>query len=341
MTSRDPAFAELPLRAQTHRLRTAAIEALDRYPIEVRRLRLLNHDYNTTFRVDTADHRRFALRLNMNERKTTANLDAEMAWLHALDADTDVVVPAPLTTRDGRLYTSVPCAAVGRDLPVAVMSWLPGRDLDEPTPEALLELGRITAELHEHAEGWKLPRGAALPSHAGVLVGEPPCFDDDHPELDNEARSIIHAALDAAQAATDLAFDGLAPHALHADLHPWNVKWLRGRMSVFDFDDAVIGVPVQDLAISIYYLRDDEACRDALLDGYAGVRSLPDGLDSAIEPLLAGRNLILLNDVLSSEHAGIIEIKPAYMANSITKLRSFLDTGRYRHDVPGLVPISL
>ena len=48
---------------------------------------------------------------------------------------------------------------------------------------------------------------------------------------------------------------------LHADLHNSNLKWCRGRLYVFDFDDSAIGVPMQDLAISAYYLRDEPTSR--------------------------------------------------------------------------------
>ena len=42
-------------RAQVHRLRAVALRALEAYPIEVARLRLLYHGFNTTFRVDASD----------------------------------------------------------------------------------------------------------------------------------------------------------------------------------------------------------------------------------------------------------------------------------------------
>ncbi len=94
-------FAEVTARTQANRLRALAARALPAWGLADASLRLLNHGYNTTFRVDAADGRRFALRVNMIPTKTEAHLLAEVAWLAALSAETDLQVPTPQRTRDG------------------------------------------------------------------------------------------------------------------------------------------------------------------------------------------------------------------------------------------------
>jgi Ser/Thr protein kinase RdoA (MazF antagonist) len=132
---------------------------------------------------------------------------------------------------------------------------------------------------------------------------------------------------------------------IHADLHGGNVKWLRGRMAVFDFDDACLGVPVHDLAISQYYLRahthDDPAVDAALLAGYADEREPPTYSRDEFEAVVASRNLVLANDVLRITNAKVRAAATQYLANTALKLRAYLDTGIYRHDVPGVQPIDL
>ncbi len=120
------AFVDLSSRAQVGRLRRLAFAALDRYPLDVARLRLVEHGFNTTFRVDTATGRKYALRIDVTRRKPLAALDAEMAWLAALAADTELVVPTPLATADGDLHTAVDFPESDAVLRVAVLSWLPG-----------------------------------------------------------------------------------------------------------------------------------------------------------------------------------------------------------------------
>ncbi len=334
-------FEELSVRGQVARLRPVALAALAHYPIEVARLRLLNHGFNTTFRVDTTDGRRFALRLNVNSRRTPANLAAEAAWLAALAADTDLWVPVPQSTGQGALTTEVYCLDLGRSLPAALFSWLPGRDLgDDATPAQISAVGRATALLHDYGARWRLPRGAELPAIDSVLMDVPYHLGDDHPLLSAADHAVIEAAFAHVQAHIDALFAGARRQPLHADLHVWNLKWFRGRLIVFDFDDSGIGVPAQDLAISAYYLRDDVALEAALLEGYEAVRPLPQFTHDQYEAMVASRNLVLLNDIVTTTNAEFLAMLPRYLPNTITKLRAYLNTGAYRHEVPGLIAAS-
>jgi len=134
--------------------------------------------------------------------------------------------------------------------------------------------------------------------------------------------------------------DVLPGAGFHADLHAGNLKWWRRRLAVFDFDDAGIGVPAQDLAIAAYYLRPAQDLEQAMLAGYAELRSLPDVTPAEFEAVVASRNLVLLNDVIATEHAEFRAILPNYVANTAVKLRAYLETGVYCHDVGGLLSLS-
>ena len=328
-------------RQQVVRLRRTALEILRQYPVDVARLRLLNHGFNTTFRVDSADGRRFALRLNVNSHRTTQNIAAELAWLTALAVDTDLWLPVPQPRRDGALMAEVFSPDLDRSLPAVLFSWLPGRDVgDDASVAQLRAAGRATATLHGHGENWSLPTGAALPLIDSVLMDTPNHLAGEHPLLTEDRRTVIEAAFAHVQRHNDELFAGAHRHALHADLHTSNMKWHRGRLSVFDFDDSGIGVPVQDLAIAAYYLRDNAEQEAALLEGYQELRTLPAYTSAQFEAIVASRNLILLNDVIVSSNAGFRAIAPRYVANTVVKLRHYLDTGIYRHDVPGVIAVS-
>ncbi|MEI7548193.1 MAG: phosphotransferase, partial [Actinomycetota bacterium] len=309
-----PRFEDLSTRAQVVRLRRTALAALAQYPLEVARLRLLNHGFNTTFRVDTTDGRRFALRLNVNSRRTPANLAAEAAWLTALSVDTDLWVPTPQPTLGGSLTTEVFSPDLRRSLPAVLFSWLPGRNLgDEVTVEQMRAVGRATAALHAHGATWQLPPGAALPAIDTVLMDVPYRLGDDHPLLTAARHAVIDEALARIQAQYDALFAGVHRQPLHADLHVWNLNWYRGRLLVFDFDDSGIGVPAQDLAISAYYLRDDAAQEAALLEGYQQAQPLPPFTLEQYEAMIASRNLVLLNDLLTSTNSEWIAMLPRYV----------------------------
>ena len=75
-----------------------------------------------------------------------------------------------------------------------------------------------------------------------------------------------------------------------------------------------------------------QAAEDALREGYAGVRPLPAVSDEVFEGMVAGRNLLLVDDLLEQQNADLRAFIPKYTAGSVRRLRAWLDTGRYRRE---------
>jgi Ser/Thr protein kinase RdoA (MazF antagonist) len=322
--------------AQVRRLRAVALRAVEAYGLRSPRLRLINHGFNATFRVD-ADSKRFALRLNVNSHRSLPNIAAEVAWVEALARETSLMVPAPQARVDGAFTALVDAPEVGRALPATMFSWLPGSDLARrDDPRALYALGRATAELHRHGAQWSVPTGAVLPFADDVLMHQPPSFlDEAHPALSDERRAVFRAAHGHASRALSTVFGASRPHPLHFDLHTWNVKWVRGRLSVFDFDDCVFGVPIQDLATTVQDLRTratGERLESALREGYESVSPWPPCSETLFDALLVGRELLLVNDLIRIENAKYQAFLAADLAEAEQVLRTFLNEGCYRPD---------
>lgn len=331
-------FEERSAAAQVARTRLVALAALAKYPITVGALRLLNHGFNTIFRVDTTDGRVFALRVNVNSRRSAGNLAAEMAWLAALSNDTDLHVPTPQPNNEGALITWIWMDDLQRDLPVALFGWLPGPNLgriENASPTQLRAVGRAAAILHTHAANWVMPANAQLPLIDSALMDCPNRLAADHELLTPERRIVLDAALAEVEKHYRELFDDAVPRALHADLHLGNLKWNRGQLSVFDFDDSGMGLPMQDLAIAAYYLRPAAHLEAAMLEGYADIAPLPMYSSAQYEAIVASRNLVLLNDMVDTANADFRALLPTYLLSTITKLRNYLDAGVYRHEVNG------
>ena len=345
-------FADVSARTQVRRLRELARTALPAWGLRDATLRLLFHGYNTTFRVDAADGRRYALRVNTQPGKTAQHLAGEVAWLAALSAETALHVPTPQRTRDGALSAVVTSPDHDWALPVVLFSWLDGRNLGNRwTADQAHAVGVAMATLHDHAERWTMPAGASFSDFGSVLTDLPNRLGD-HRALSAEQSALLVEAMNRAQHFQDEVFAAGPVIPLHADLHGGNLKWRRGVspsstgggvstsstdggvwtsvLSVFDFDDAGYGPPALDLAISAYYLRDDEGAEVAMKAGYATVRPLPAVTDEQFEAMVAGRNLLLVNDVIEQPNADTQAMTPAYVAASVRRLRHWLDTGRYR-----------
>ena len=331
----SPAYTALDVARQVEVLHRVALAAADEFGLGARELSLVLHAYNTTFRVDTHDGRRLALRVNTNSHSTPANILAQQSLLHALATETDVVVPDPVATPDGRWEVSVPCPEWGAPLHVTVATWLEGEDVGVPDQEQARALGRAMALLHDHASGFDLPAGAELPLFDTPLFGDEDLVVD-HPGLSEEASWLVADAFKEADRGFAQAFAGRRPIVLHADLHGGNLKWHEGRLAVFDVDDCGFGVPVLDLAIATFYLRDGTpAAEAALREGYAGVRPLPDVAEDVFEALVASRQLLLANSLLTSSTADLRAEGESYLEVTVERLRHWRDTGRFSRSLPG------
>ena len=103
----------VPDRQRIARMRRVAVRALDAYPLVDRELRFVADEENATFRVDATalyGRDRFLLRVHRPARHgrdvdSAAAVCSELGWLTALRAETDLLVPVPIRTTEGKLTT--------------------------------------------------------------------------------------------------------------------------------------------------------------------------------------------------------------------------------------------
>ncbi|HSO65526.1 MAG TPA: phosphotransferase [Ornithinibacter sp.] len=330
----SPAYTGLDDAGQVEVLRRVALRAAEGFGLGVRDLSLVLHAYNTTFRLGTDDGRLLALRVNTNSHSVPEHIVAQQEWLHAVASDTDVLVPDPLRTPDGGWAVAVPCPEWGGPLHATVASWLEGDDVGTCDEEVGRALGTAMARLHDHAEGFAMPAGGALPEYASPLFGDEDLLSG-HPDLPPGGAEVVAAAFAESAAACAAVHAAGSPVVIHADLHGGNLKWHDGRLAVFDVDDCGIGVPALDLAIAAFYLRAGSPdVEESLLAGYAGVRALPEVGVADFEALVAARQLLLANSLLSSTTTGLRSEATAYLRVTVDRLRHWRATGRFSRDVP-------
>lgn len=332
-TPPPPAYAALSDDDQAEALRPVALGAAAAFGLEVERLEVLLHAYNTTFALTTPTGERHALRVNTNSASTEAEVMTQQLWQVAIAEETTVRVPVPHATVDGRWCARVPSTALGRDVLVTCASWLEGPDVGELSPEVARELGRAMALLHGQALTWRLPAEGAMPVFDDPLFGDEDLLDV--PWLDDEQRSVLSHARAVTTAACARVHAAGPVIALHADLHGGNLKWGDDGLAVFDFDDCGLGAPALDLAIATFYLRGgQEGAEEAMLSGYAEVAPLPEVDPADLEALIAARQLLLANALLASSTATQRGQADDYLVTSVDRLRHWATTGRFTRVLP-------
>jgi len=310
----------MPEATQTRDADHLARELLEHWPVEPRCVECIGDESNAIYRIESADNTQYALRIGHarvchDEDETRA----ELAWLADLITSTTMFVPRIVRTRANDVL--VPIAIDGPWRNATLFEWMPGETIGEQLDETTAsDIGTLMAELHEHAGSFALPDGHRVRNGNRVLpwssnefsVREPVLlFEDRYRDLyaddmrDTYERAFAHAD----QAISTLWASGGKPRLIHNDIHPWNLRRDDQRIGVFDFEDLVLGYPVQDIATFWYYLslrEDGESLAYAFRDGYDSRRPWPVESAKRLNALVAGRGLVLANFLL----AGIEEYGP-------------------------------
>lgn len=312
-------FTELELIEIAH-------TALGSYLLDVNEVSLINNEYNATFKIVAKDGQRFALRVNINSPRSIANLKAEIAWVNFLAADARVNVPHPISSADEQYFVTFNYGSIESEFKCVLYSWLDGEEVgDEPTLGQLHALGQAMARMHASSKDFVLPSDAALPSFQDPFWETEDFLLSDKSKLDSGEKDLISAAFKKIISRTDALYSRENHQIIHADLHGWNMKWHNNQLSIFDFDDSGIGLPIQDIATALYYLDTPEQ-DEAMLNGYTSVRQLPPHTKADLEMLLIHRRLMLLNYLYETNNQEHQEMIPTYLEETLRRLRVFLDS---------------
>jgi Ser/Thr protein kinase RdoA (MazF antagonist) len=229
-----------------------------------------------------------------------------MDWLAALAQETDLSVPEPLPAKNGELVVEAGASGVPELRLCIVFSWVPGKDLAEDlTPENISKLGELMASLHLHASNYQPSQKLALLKFDQVFPFPEPVilFEETYADLfPPERRAIYEQGIAWAQGSIDrLKVSAESMRLLHGDLHQWNVRISRGVLSPIDFEDLMLGWPVQDIATSLYYLLGDSfaALRQAFQEGYSQIAPWPERSPGEIDSFIAARGIGLANFILN------------------------------------------
>lgn len=301
-----------------------AAEAVRRFGLGDCNIESVNHGYNSTFKVTSQSDSQYALRININSVRSIANTRAEVAWISQLADHQGINVPRPVLTADGKSVMQVPHHSTDRDLTVVIYSWLDGEDLgDEAGIEQLEALGATMAHMHEQSVHFALPDDADLPIFSDVLWNTRNCLLSDDSEIAPKEQTVVRLAFSEIQKVMDSLFARTPPQIIHADLHGWNVKWHDNQVSVFDFDDCGFGLPIQDLATTLYYL-DTEEQDNAVKRGYETVRALPAHTEREMQALLLQRRILLSNYLYETTHPEHRAMAPEYFVKTLQRIEAFL-----------------
>jgi Ser/Thr protein kinase RdoA (MazF antagonist) len=299
-------YTQLTDRGRSRRLRPLARRALRQYDIEAVGLRGLPDATNGVFRVDTADGGRFLLRIGLGPPlgHSEEEMRSELEFVDHLSSTSKLAVPEVVRTPAGDVVVAVEGEGVPHRRLACMFTWLDGPLLmDRIDRTGLGPYGAAMATLHLESVSFTPSAGFAVPTYDRAYPYRTSftLFTDAGDDLLPPPRRVL---FEEAHRRTEQAIAALAerepPRLIHGDLHGWNAKQYRGRVSVFDFEDLVWGWPVQDIGVALYYLWPSDAFDRRwreFREGYESVAPWPDR-GGEVATFVAGRTLVIANDVI-------------------------------------------
>jgi Ser/Thr protein kinase RdoA (MazF antagonist) len=323
-------YSELTHLGKLRRLHRLAVKALQDYDLHVKWVKFLTIATNTMFKVQSFEGDNYVLRIYSDEETTLAENQTEIFWLQALIRDTDLKLSRPVPRRDGEYITIACVPGVPGEKRCVLFKWIPGRELEHDlNPGNYFKLGMTMAKLHDHAESLK-----PLPLHIAPKKWDRAFYYPDEPVVYNTAayQHLFYperiALIDAVIAKAEVEFERLYADLegqilIHGDLHYWNVHLYQGQLYIMDFEDVMLGYPLQDIAITLYYGRqreDYQDLRSAFKRGYTSLRTWPVEREAQIQTLIAARSVNFINYV-----ARIDPSPQEYIEQRCAELKAYLD----------------
>jgi len=314
-------------RNSESRYTSAALAALERFPVDAESVELVAWSENVTFRVPVrGGDTDFVLRLHRPGYTSLEELESEHLWLGALK-ETGVAIPAPVATRQGDRYVLVDIPGTDEQRYAGMATWYRGsplrRFLDDSRggqerARVFRRFGEIAAIFHNQATAWPSPEGFTR-RRLGLdeLLGDEPFWGRfwEHPALSGAERRLMLRAR--ARMRESLAEYGELQDRfslIHADFTPDNIIYDGEDLAVIDFDDSAYGWHLYDIAAALMECQfddDADAMQSAFLTGYRANRPLPDAEIDRLPDFLLIRSMAVIGWYLQRpEYAGADSMEP-------------------------------
>ena len=246
---REPVIAELARRAM----------ALYDSPAPLT-FTLANISENTTYKVEAADGRCFALRIHREGYHSRDAIASELSWAAALRLDRVTATPVPVPGLNAEFIQSVSHERLTQPRHVVLFEWMSGKEpgIHEDLRKPFEQLGEIAARMHIHSRKWRRP-----PFFTRFIWNFETSLGEDNPHWGKWKNGLgVDSRIEAIFARTvrvigqRLAIYGSEPERfglIHGDLRLSNLLVDGETVKVIDFDDMGFGWFMYDAATPVSF----------------------------------------------------------------------------------------
>jgi Ser/Thr protein kinase RdoA (MazF antagonist) len=330
-------FETLDYDGQLARLTEAARAALPAYGLASAQLEPVIYVNNATFRVETYDGKRYALRIHRPGHKRLTWIQSELEWLGAIHQGTPLRTAIPIPTVDGPLLTQIQADGIDKPLTCSLFEWIDGHHVawDQISPEQVRQAGFFLGQLHAFSIHFNPPPDFARPKldWEGLFGEESPYNPGAGAAIFTAEQRDVFAQVDArvGQVMDALGQKRETFGLIHADFIAKNFIFQDKDLYAIDFDDCGWGYYLYDLAPLLNQTKGEAHYGDiyaAYWEGYTSVRPLPDSDQAYLETFIAARHLASCRWIAGNLHnPRIRERATDILIQRTAELRRFLDTG--------------
>jgi Ser/Thr protein kinase RdoA (MazF antagonist) len=320
-TEPSPSFEQLTATKQAQVLKREAEKSLVLYGLDhglaQSHLTLISHGDNTVFAVTSfasvgstgtpelshlQGYDRFSLRVHRSRYLSALEIESELLWLQHLCHTSQLSVPEPISSLDGKLWVTLESPTLDDRRTVSITGWLPGRSFGEQFAEQELTgqdfaaIGRLLGQLHDSAAHYSFPPHFSRPfwNWQGLLGQRAGYSNHGHfiwQKVPHSYRPLFETISEKARSVLDnLGEAGEQFGLIHGDFWLGNLLWNDRHIAVIDFADCGFGYWGYDVARffndffpSPYF----EPGLEHFLAGYSQIRSFPKAQVSLIPLFLA------------------------------------------------------
>lgn len=295
--------------------------AVDRYDIQLQVLSFLAEETNILYKLSDQKGNQFLLKIFQDNSSSLEENLIEVHVMNLINEKGGISIPSILSAIDGSKIQEIKLDEDSTTLRVAIYSWLEGEDLDgNENDERFIQLGELTAKLHDATYGEHVPETFSPKRWDNVFYYEHDTVvykDKKHQQyLSKEYHDIMDRMIPYLNKQLSAYYEMNEKHLqfIHSDLNPWNILVDGDEMHIIDFGDVLLGLPLHDIAILLYYYRYDEEVNfedviQLFFKGYEKIRPLPVFDEFDLDLLMIARRVNFLNYILvvSDEPSSFIE----------------------------------
>lgn len=278
-------FDESSYLSQAKKLHVLAKAALTHYPIKIKKIELKRYAANATYKITDSRNKNYQLRIHPEKWHTKAAILEEISWLNHIIKTTDIIVPKPISTKDGQFI--IQCQRSPANRYCEMFEWLPGRKRwSSINKKYAFDLGLLIGKLHKSGQSFDVKNRYYWDVESLLGTKKARLFNIEKLSYTNKNQQTLITE------ARKLVYDWLKQYEktfknktglIHYDVQPNNILYHHNKISIIDFDDCGVGLYAYELAgilNAFHHLTNGNKNKNyhelesALFEGYSNVMPL-------------------------------------------------------------------